>query len=116
MPALTDGSWLPQLDVLAHLSTPADSPQAADVNRARLAAAAVVEQLRPDLYDGLGGYAATPNVRHGALLLAARLFARKGSPAGLATYGEFGPAAVLRLDPDVERLLRVGRHARPVAG
>lgn len=117
---LTDASWLPLADVLAHVgNVPVDSPNAGDVERSRLAACAYVERLRPDLLDAVAAppvYLATPDVAYGALLLAARLFARKGSPAGLASYGEFGPAAVLRLDPDVERLLSLGRHARPAVG
>lgn len=119
MAQLTDGSWLPLADVLAHVGVAATSGNADDVDRARLAATAYVERLRPDLLDTTvtpAVFRATPDVAEGALLVAARLHARKGSPAGLASYGEFGPAAVLRFDPDVERLLSLGRHARPTVG
>lgn len=119
----TDGSWLPLAAVLAHVGVSADQPQAAEVDRARLAAAAHVEQLRGDLVtvviDAQGtvvSFDAQPQVLFAATLLAARLFARRSSPTGLASYGEFGPAAVLRLDPDVERLLGVGRYAPPRVG
>lgn len=128
MAALTNGSWLPLADLVAHLGiATGQQPQTGNADRARLAAAAHVEGLRPDLLvsttttnaDGstttTTTFAAPPQVRFAGVLLAARLYARQGSPAGLASYGEFGPAAVLRLDPDVERLLGVGRHARPVA-
>lgn len=122
--ALTDGSWLPLAYVQQHLGVEDDTPQVADAERVRRAAAARVERLRPDLFRDPTSYAVAapqpadvdPDVTEAALLVAARLHSRKGSPAGLASYGEFGPAAVLRLDPDVERLLQVGRYARPVVG
>lgn len=119
----TDGGWLPQEAVLQHVGVNADQAQAADVDRARRAAAAHVEQLRGDLVTVVVTAEATtvtfdptPDVLYGAVLLAARLFARRSSPTGLASYGEFGPAAVLRLDPDVERLLNVGRYSAPRIG
>lgn len=107
--------WLPAADVLGHLGI--DDPESAagvDAERARLAAAAHVERARPDLFLA-GVFTADAAVRYGAALLAARLYARKQSPAGLASYGEFGPAAVLRLDPDIERLVGIGRYAKPRA-
>lgn len=117
----TAGAWLPLADVLSYLGLPADSSEAPAVDRSRLAATAYVERQRADLllYDVDGvpvDYEPTPDVLAGAMLLAARLHARKSSPTGLASYGEFGPAAVLRFDPDLERLLAVGRYARPVVG
>ncbi|MFE7133398.1 hypothetical protein ACFVIM_21330 [Streptomyces sp. NPDC057638] len=48
-----------------------------------------------------------------AHLMAARLFARRRSPTGVATYTETGPAYVARWDPDLERLLQVGKWAPP---
>ncbi|MYR93394.1 MULTISPECIES: hypothetical protein [unclassified Streptomyces] len=54
-----------------------------------------------------------PDVITGALMLGQRLFARRRSPTGVATYTETGPAYVARWDPDLERLLRVGRWAPP---
>lgn len=86
----------------------------ADAHRARVAAAAYVRRVRPDLFAG-DAVPTDQAVIYGAQLLTARLWARRGSPTGLASFGEFGPGAILRLDPDVERLLGVGRHSRPVA-
>lgn len=111
----TDGSWLPAATVYAHLGVDVGSAQQADADRARLAATAYVERVRSDLLDGVT-YAPDPDVVHGALLLAARLYARRSSPQGLASFGEFGPGAIMRLDPDVERLLGVGRYGSPRVG
>ncbi|MFJ2869822.1 hypothetical protein [Streptomyces sp. NPDC087298] len=49
-----------------------------------------------------------------ALMLGQRLFARRRSPTGVAAYTEAGgPAFVARWDPDLEKLLRIGKWAPP---
>lgn len=114
--ALSDGSWLPLDDVLAQVGAEPASSQAAAADRARLAAAAHVERLRPELVAAYVAGTVDADVVKGAVLLAARLFSRAGSPTGLASFGEFGPSAILRLDPDIERLLALGRYAPPRVG
>lgn len=110
--------WLPAAAVLDHVGVQADAPAAASVERARLAAAAIVERNRPDLAAAFSADPPTVDdaIVEGGVLLAARLHARKGSPAGIASYGEFGAAAVLRFDPDVAQLIGVGRYAKPAIG
>lgn len=103
-------TWLP---------LPADVPGSPGSHGARLAAAQLVRRARPDLFDATTVPPTVPTdaaVIYGGQLLTARLWARRGSPAGIATFGEFGPGAILRLDPDVERLLGVGRYAPPRVG
>lgn len=116
MPA-PDFAWLTPTEVDDYLGRQGefDSARAA---AARHAAASYVEDVRPDLAAAYAAEPGTvpPRVRMGAVLLAARLYARKGSPQGVAGYGEFGTAAVPRLDPDVERMLGIGRHASPRIG
>lgn len=135
----TDGYWLPLDDVLEFIGVTAaeGSVERRNVDRARLAATAQIERVRCDLLSsattgdtgyGEGGYgeaeygygavtfAADPDIVEAGLLLAARLHARRNSPTGVASYGEFGPAAVSRFDPDIERLLGVGRYASAVVG
>lgn len=103
--------WLPVDQVVDGIP----GSDATSIERHRLAAASFVEAHRRDLFvDGAGPVPA--HVVEGAVLLAARLHARRSSPAGLASYGEFGPAAVLRFDADVERLLGIGRSAKPAVG
>jgi hypothetical protein len=88
----------------------------ADVELLRQAAAAYVEPKRRDLVDAAGVFTPTADVLIGSALLVSRLNARKGSPQGLASFGEFGPAPVSRVDPDVDRLLGIGaRYGKPVA-
>lgn len=90
----------------------------ADVETHRAAAGDYVERQRRDLFVDVGGvptFTPPASVLLGAVMIVARLAARKGSPQGLASFGEFGPAAVLRLDPDIERMCGIGRSAKPVA-
>lgn len=53
------------------------------------------------------------DVMAAAYMLGARLFARRRSPTGVASYTETGPAYVARWDPDLERLLGIGKWLRP---
>lgn len=110
--------WLPAADVLDHVGVEAETPAVAGVERARLAAASIIERNRPDLVDAFNADPPTIGAEfvEAGCLLAARLHARKGSPAGIASYGEFGASAILRFDPDVAMLIGVGRAAKPVIG
>ncbi|MFE6404779.1 hypothetical protein [Streptomyces alboflavus] len=54
------------------------------------------------------------DVMTAALMMGARVFTRRRSPTGVAAYTEAGgPAYVSRWDPDLERLLQVGKWAPP---
>lgn len=92
------------------------SPLAGVAEQCRRSAARYCEGERPDLFavDSLDPI--DDDVVMAGLIAAARLYARRTSPAGLASYGEFGASQVLRLDPDVARLLGTGRHAAPAVG
>lgn len=118
-------AWLPPDRVLRWLQVDPDTEQAAVVEDCRQAAADYCERQRRDLVvtvvDGVTGlatssFAHSESIVTAGVLAAARLYARRSSPAGLASYGEFGAAEVLRLDPDVSRLLGVGRYAPPAVG
>lgn len=116
MPA-PDYAWLDLPDLKVFLGATIAGTPDADVDQARKAAAAYVEQAKPSLvYAGAVPDDIPANVVAGAQLFAARLLARRSSPAGVASFGEFGPAAVLRSDPDVDRLLGLGRYAAPQVG
>lgn len=116
MPA-PDYAWLPAEDVKAALGRGLVEGSPQDLEDARVAAAAYVERYRPDLVWLDADKADVPtDVWLGAVLMTNRLLARRGSPTGVAEFGEFGPASVLRTDPDVERLLGIGRYGRPVIG
>lgn len=143
-PAPLRHAWLPLHDVgtpdadtytaglLTWLQLPAGnggagvtSPLAGVAELCRRAAARYCERQRPDLFptvtvpdtgELVQGFAGDDDTIMAGLILAARLYARRSSPAGLASFGELGAAEVLRLDPDVGRLLGTGRHATPAVG
>jgi hypothetical protein len=52
----------------------------------------------------------------GARMLAARLYRRRSSPEGVATFTADGAAYVQRNDPDIAMLLGIGSWAPPVVG
>jgi hypothetical protein len=57
-----------------------------------------------------------PDHVHGAKMLARRLWRRRNSPEGVATFTADGAVYVQRNDPDVALLLQLGQHAPPVVG
>lgn len=50
----------------------------------------------------------------GTVRLAARWHARGRSPDGMIQSGDLGAARVTSFDTDIDRQLRIGRHAPPV--
>lgn len=58
--------------------------------------------------------APTPDLHLGTLRLAGRWHTRRRSPDGLVAMAELGAARVPSFDPDIERLLKIGRYARAV--
>lgn len=50
----------------------------------------------------------------GTVRLAGRWHSRRRSVDGLADMGEMGVGRVPSVDPDIERLLRIGRYAKAV--
>lgn len=52
----------------------------------------------------------------GTIRLAGRWHIRRRSPDALVEMGEQGSSRIPSFDPDIERLLRIGRHAKPSFG
>ena len=52
----------------------------------------------------------------GTIRLAGRWFTRRRSPDGLVAMAEMGAGRVPSFDPDIDRMLRIGRHTRPRVG
>lgn len=76
------------------------------------AAVTFVERIRMDSVDWIDS--APADVKLGTIRLAARWFTRRRSPAALIEMGDLGAARVPSFDPDIERLLRIGRYAPAV--
>lgn len=91
-------------DVERHMGlTPAAE---ADTSHLDLVTAAVVEFVEEHTTEPRGA-----RVCLGALLLAHRLYARRGSPLGVQAFGDLGTAYVRAHDPDIEALLGLGKPA-----
>lgn len=57
-----------------------------------------------------------PRFQRGANMLAARIYRRRMSPAGVESFGELGAVYVQRNDPDIAHLLGLGRYRRLAVG
>lgn len=57
-----------------------------------------------------------PRFVQGGIMLAARLYRRRNSPAGVEAFGELGGVYVQRNDPDVALMLELGVYKRPLIG
>ncbi|MFI5607774.1 head-tail connector protein [Amycolatopsis sp. NPDC051903] len=109
-------AWPPTLEQLkADLKIPTTSDD--PVLQQNLdAAVAFVEGVRSDLdfADEPEGPAPDSQVILGTVRLAGRWFTRRRSPEALVDMGELGSTRVPSFDPDIERLLRIGRYRGPV--
>lgn len=113
--------WPPALEQLkADLAQPAQVGDRDD-DALRLvldAAVALVERVRSDInYTGdILDERPGPDgdLVLGTLRLAGRWHTRRNSPDGLVSMGEMGSSRVPSFDPDIERLLRVGRFRKSV--
>lgn len=57
------------------------------------------------------------NIVQGAVMLSARLFRRRNSPAGVEAFSDLGGAVyVQRNDPDIAMMLRIGAYTKPRTG
>lgn len=57
-----------------------------------------------------------PGVHLGAVMLAARLYRRRNSPAGVEAFSDMGASYVSRYDSDLDRQLRLGSWMTPRVG
>lgn len=113
-------SWPPQLDELK-LDLKVPSTETRDDERLQQvldAAVDFVERVHAgrwsfgDLLSTLGDPPA--DIRLGTLRLAGRWHIRRRSPDGLVSAGDLGTSRVPSFDPDIDRLLQIGRYRRSV--
>lgn len=77
------------------------------------AAVAFVERERADLLTGQEEtpFDADATIELGTKMLALRLYERRGSILGVANYAQYDAGSpLLRVDPDIEQLLQIGRR------
>jgi hypothetical protein len=105
--------------------TPADEPTSAALVAVQLSMdptdAGVLDKLAPTVAavnEWVDEHATSKPASRalGALMLAARLYRRRNSPEGVATFAADGAVYVQRNDPDIAMLLGIGSYAPPVVG
>ncbi|MGH3500756.1 MAG: head-tail connector protein [Nocardioidaceae bacterium] len=83
------------------------------------AAVGYVQRVRPDVdytaSDPDLPVGVTNDLVLGTVRLAGRWYIRRRSPAGLVDLGEFGSTRVPSFDPDIEKLLGLGRFHKAVS-
>lgn len=117
--------WVTLDEFTNELNESAPDDLAAD-DRERLercfdAAVEFVERIHRGRFNFTGSPQSTlpapsKNLKLGTLMLARRWDTRRRSPQGLVDMGELGSTRVLSFDPDIDRLLRLGRHVIPRVG
>lgn len=109
-------AWVSLLDLKADLGV--EDERDDDALRDVLAAAvAFVERMRPEFdytHPVITGFGPPEDVRLGTIRLAGRWHTRRRSPDGLVQMAELGASRVPSFDPDIERLLGIGRYRKPV--
>jgi hypothetical protein len=120
---MSDSTWLTPAAVQSWVedSEPAEPPDRPALQQACNAAASYVEDLHPaylvaEPEPEAPTYEPPATIRLGAILLAARLYERRGTALGVAGFSDFGGSPILRQDPDIARLLKIGAHAPFVFG
>lgn len=112
--------WPPTLDALkTDLRSRGEDPFTLDPDDDRLtqvldAAVAFVERVRAGAFNFDGDLGSelpdpTSDLELGTLRLAGRWHTRRRSPDGLVEMGELGAGRVPSFDPDIDRLLGIGR-------
>lgn len=111
-------SWPPSLDQLKVHMKVTDSRDDERLQLVLDAAVVYVQRVHADRWSFGDQFSELPDVpvdiALGTMSLAARLHLRRRSPDGLVSNGDLGVARVATTDPDIERLLRIGRFRRSV--
>ncbi len=118
-------TWPPSVDALKLVLKISDARDDARLTFHLAGAVAYVERAHDGWVDftgeltalellALGMVPVDDDLVHGTIAYARRLHARDRSPDGMVSSAEFGSVRIGTGDADVDRMLRVGRFARPV--
>jgi len=113
--------WPPPLaDLKSDMNDIVDDRNDVALQRVLDASVSFVEGVRPQFnYDAdpLSDLPdPTADLALGTLRLAGRWYTRRKSPDALVAMGELGSARIPSFDPDIDRLLRIGRWAKAIVG
>lgn len=117
-------TWPPTLEALKRdLGSTYDivgDPADGQLQQVLDAAVAFVESVRPEFNYATDPLSELPeptaDLELGTLRLAGRWHTRRRSPDGLVAMAELGSARIPSFDPDIEKLLRIGRWSKAVIG
>lgn len=114
-------AWPPYLSDLKDDLGAADDRDDVALAQVLAVATAFVEQVRGGEFNFAADEDSTlpypsPQLQLGTLRLAGRWFNRRRSPDGLIDMGELGATRVPSVDPDIERMLGIGRFRAPMVG
>jgi hypothetical protein len=102
-----------------------DASELSDAEAQRLArvfdaAVEFVERIHFGRFNFTGQPSALPlpnfNLKLGTVMLAKRWHTRRRSPQMLVSAADMGASRVPSFDPDIDRLLRLGKHVVPEVG
>lgn len=117
---MTVAEWLTPEMVKAFLDDKTPTGDVDDrpaLTQATEATAVWVQGLHPAYLDEFGEtYDPPADIKLGAVMFAGRLYQRRGTLMGVAGFSDFGGSPILRQDPDIARLLRIGQHAAFIFG
>ncbi|MFJ1461004.1 hypothetical protein [Nocardia sp. N2S4-5] len=111
---MTEPLTTPEL-VRAYLALDEDGA-AVDTAYLEATANAVASRVATWLDAPADGAPWAAHLRHGATMLAARMWRRRGTPSGVESAGEFGAFYVMRNDPDIAAMIGLGNHLPPKVG
>lgn len=115
---MPEHAWPPTIELLLLDAgiDPGEPNEFRDVDRLKVvldAAVTFVERVRADAFEGVDLEVAEPqtfaDLRLGTVRLAYRWHVRRRSPDGLVQMAELGAGRVPSFDPDIERLLGIGK-------
>lgn len=76
----------------------------------------VCDELADPLVAAPADWTGYEHIVEGATMLVVRLYRRKNTPDGVASFGGDTIAYVRRVDPDIAQLLQLGDYAPPAVG
>lgn len=112
-------AWPPTLNEMKLDAGVEDDRDDAQLQLVLDASVAFVERVRGASYNFSGDLASalpdpTADISLGTMRMASRWHSRRRSPDALLSMAELGAARIPSFDPDVERLLGIGRYRGPV--
>lgn len=110
--------WPPELDALKRDIKVTDNRNDVQLQVQLDAAVAFVERVHSGAYAFGDPFSPLPepdaDLVLGAVRLASRWYSRPRSPDGLVQAGDLGTSRIPTFDPDIDRMLKIGKYRKGV--